>query len=294
MSCQIILSIIIPHKNTPKFLQRCIDSIPILDTIEIVIVDDNSTDVDTNNFPGVCRKHTKVFFSKKELTAGGARNLGLEKATGKWIMFADSDDFFHENFYELVKGYFETDFELIYFGMNSVNSVTLKPANRAAGIMELLDKAVAGNQDKKDEIRYKFLYPSCKLIKRSLIDEHIIRFDVVPASNDTMFGVKVGVYAKKIQFVNKVIYCLTYRENSLVNSCKYENLKSRLLVSFDLYDFLNKFGKQRYAQSIVSHWFTLHKISYLQLFLNLPVLIKRYKYKAFIQDVKSAISHRIK
>lgn len=288
------LSIIIPHKNTPILLKRCIDSIPDLDTIEIIVVDDNSDNVDKQNFPGIGRKNTKVFFSEKSITAGGARNLGLENTTGKWVMFADADDFFHNNFYEVVMPFFDLDYDLVYFGMNSVDSVTLKAASRANGIMKLLKEAKSGNKEKEDEIRYKFLYPSCKLIRRTLIDKYKIRFDEVPASNDTMFGVKVGTYAQNIDFVNKVIYCLTYRENSLVTSYKYENLKSRFLVSFDLYNFLKEHNKHKYAQSTMSHWFTLRKIGYTKLFENLPILIKKYKFKAFLQDVKFAISHRIK
>ena len=39
-------SIIIPHRNIPQLLQRCIDSIPSRDDLQIIIVDDNSDDVD--------------------------------------------------------------------------------------------------------------------------------------------------------------------------------------------------------------------------------------------------------
>ena len=53
-------SIIIPHKNIPVLLQRCLDSIPIRDDIQIVIVDDNSSSeiVDFDNFPGMQRNNT--------------------------------------------------------------------------------------------------------------------------------------------------------------------------------------------------------------------------------------------
>lgn len=288
------LSIIIPHYNTPDLLQRCLDSIPVIDTIEVIIVDDRSDNIDKSSFPGVNRKYTKVFFSKKSLTAGGARNLGLDNAQGAWVMFADSDDFFHDNFYEIVKIYFDTDLDLVYFGMDSVDSVSLKPATRANGIIKLLKKASEGDIKSQEEVRYKFLYPSCKLIKRELINAHQIKFDEVPASNDTMFGVKIGTFAENIIFSPKVIYCLTYRENSLVTSYNYENLKSRILVSLDLYKFLEERGKQLYSQSTISHWFALRKVGYDKLLLNVPLLIKKYKWKAFLQDVKFAVFHRLK
>ena len=288
------ISIIIPHKNIPKLLERCLNSIPEREDIQIIIVDDNSDEKYKNNFPGLARANTKVFFSDKSLTAGGARNLGLSNAEGRFVMFADADDFFYTHFYKIVAPFFDNDFDLVYFGMDSVDSVSLKPATRANGIIKLLKKASEGDIKSQEEVRYKFLYPSCKLIKRELINAHQIKFDEVPASNDTMFGVKIGTFAENIIFSPKVIYCLTYRENSLVTSYNYENLKSRILVSLDLYKFLEERGKQLYSQSTISHWFALRKVGYDKLLLNVPLLIKKYKWKAFLQDVKFAVFHRLK
>ena len=55
-------SIIIPHKNSTKQLQRCLDSIPFRDDLEVIIVDDNSDPevVDFDNFPGKERPNTIV------------------------------------------------------------------------------------------------------------------------------------------------------------------------------------------------------------------------------------------
>ena len=87
-------SIIIPHHNTPELLKACVDSIPIRDDLQIIIVDDNSDKsvVDFNNFPGVACKNLEVVLSQKGRGAGWARNEGLKYAQGKWILFADSDD----------------------------------------------------------------------------------------------------------------------------------------------------------------------------------------------------------
>ena len=102
------LNIIIPHHNTPALLQRCLDSIPDEDNISVIVVDDNSSPelVDFDNFPGRERTYTKVFFTKEGKGAGYARNIGLEHAEGEWVLFADSDDFFVSNFYEIVSNYF--------------------------------------------------------------------------------------------------------------------------------------------------------------------------------------------
>jgi len=269
------LSIIIPHKDIPDLLERCLQSIPQREDLEVIIVDDNSTSIQKENFPGIQRGNTKVFFSDKSLTAGGARNKGLEYASGDWVMFADSDDFYHGNMYEDVKPFFDKEYDLVFFGMDSVYSDTLSPAKRGDGVVELLKSASSGDEEAKCLIRYKFLYPSCKLIRKSFIDKFSIRFDEVPASNDTMFGVKIATKTDRIFYNSKIIYCLTHRTNSLVTSYKYENLKSRLLVSFELYDYLKQYNKEMYAQSSVAHWFQIRHASYTKFIIDFFILLKR-------------------
>src|SRR5690554_2433886 len=91
-------SIIIPHKNIPELLDRCLKSIPIRDDVQVIVVDDNSDPdkVDFFEFPGLNRHNTDVYFTKEKKGAGYARNVGLTKAIGKWLIFSDADDFFND------------------------------------------------------------------------------------------------------------------------------------------------------------------------------------------------------
>ena len=110
-------SIIIPHKNTPELLRRCIKSIPQRDDLEIIIVDDNSSKeiVDFDNFPGLNRKNTTVIFNKEGKGAGNARNIAIPKTNGKYVIFADSDDFFNDYFIDILNDYCNKDFDIVYF-----------------------------------------------------------------------------------------------------------------------------------------------------------------------------------
>ncbi|MCS2966676.1 glycosyltransferase family 2 protein [Bacteroides ovatus] len=88
---------IIPHKNIPSLLQRCIDSIPQREDVHIVVVDDNSDScqVDFSHFPGLNNPFVEVIFTKEGYGAGYARNVGLKQVQSKWVLFADADDFFY-------------------------------------------------------------------------------------------------------------------------------------------------------------------------------------------------------
>lgn len=126
---KLMYSIIIPHKNIPHLLQRCLDSIPQRKDVQIIIIDDDSSPeiVDFVHFPGQNRTDVEVVFTKEEKGAGYARNCGLEKARGKWLLFADADDFFLPGFWNTLDIYCDTDYDLITFRAESVNSDTLKP-----------------------------------------------------------------------------------------------------------------------------------------------------------------------
>ena len=97
-------TIVIPHKNTPTLLERLVDSIPPRDDLEIIVVDDHSDAdvVDFNHFPCKDRAGLAVVMNKECHGAGYARNCALPLAKGRWILFADSDDFFNSGFNEFL------------------------------------------------------------------------------------------------------------------------------------------------------------------------------------------------
>lgn len=226
-------TIIIPHKNTPKLLRRCLDSIPVRDDLQIVIVDDNSDPsiVDFNNFPGKDRKGVECHFAKEGKGAGYARNIGLEHAKGKWVLFADSDDFFNLGFEKIFDRYLESNSDTIYFNIDSVESDNIiKKSNRS------LSKNSLFQQYKvlKDENLFRYGYPEPwgKMIRLSLIKEHNIKFDETKVANDYFFSIQVGFYSKNINIVNEKIYILTNREGSV--SYSYANTKEKLITRIDV------------------------------------------------------------
>ena len=109
-----VISIIIPHHNTPTLLQRCLDSIPADKGIQVIVVDDNSdpTKVDFEKFPGKVRPDVEIFLTKEGRGAGYARNVGLQHAKGDWLLFADSDDYFVQGFYDVIRKYIDNDTDM--------------------------------------------------------------------------------------------------------------------------------------------------------------------------------------
>ena len=100
-----LISIIIPVYNIEKYIHRCIQSIinQTYRNIEIIIVDDGSTDNSGTVCDELAKADNRIFvYHKQNGGAADARNYGLEKATGSYIGFVDGDDFIHPQMYELL------------------------------------------------------------------------------------------------------------------------------------------------------------------------------------------------
>lgn len=90
-------SIIIPNYNKGKYLKECLDSVfnqtIDKDKYEVIFVDDGSDD---NSLEIVKEYDVKLFHTNRKM-AGGARNKGIDNATGEYLLFLDSDDYFYSN-----------------------------------------------------------------------------------------------------------------------------------------------------------------------------------------------------
>jgi glycosyltransferase involved in cell wall biosynthesis len=98
-----LISVIIPVYNTEKYVERAINSVlnQSYRNVELVIVDDGSTDMTGDIIDRVAKKDTRVVvIHKKKEGVGVARNRGLNAATGSYITFCDADDEMYPNMLE--------------------------------------------------------------------------------------------------------------------------------------------------------------------------------------------------
>ena len=90
------VSIIVPVYNVEKVIDRCLNSLvnQTLNDIEIIVVNDGTLDNSQDIIDEYAKKNQKVkSFVKENGGLSDARNYGLEKAIGEYIMFVDSDDY---------------------------------------------------------------------------------------------------------------------------------------------------------------------------------------------------------
>lgn len=210
-------SIIIPHYNIPKLLLRCVKSIPERDDVQIIVVDDCSPEnVDLINIFQQLhnRKNLEIYRTVQGGSAGRARNVGVNHAVGKWIIFADADDFFDKKFTKLLNDCVNASEDLIYFRCRSVMSedVNVK-SNRISDDSKYFITPITPSIE--NHFRIEMQVPWGKIIKRELIVNNNIRFDETRYANDAMFAVLAGCKASSIKIMDINAYVLTDRQDSL-------------------------------------------------------------------------------
>ena len=97
---EVLVSVVVPVYNTARYLNQCVDSLikQSLKAVEFIFVDDGSTDQSVDILEQYRQKDSRIkILKQKNLYAGVARNHGMEEASGKYIIFLDSDDYFEPN-----------------------------------------------------------------------------------------------------------------------------------------------------------------------------------------------------
>lgn len=286
-SGEVNFSIIIPHKNIPSLLKRCIDSIPKRKDLEIIIVDDDSDNIDYSTFPGIDNFNTTIIFTTQSLGAGFARNVGLKYAQGKWLIFADADDFFTPIFTKVLDKHRNNNADIIYFTIESRDCETLQLCERGIFVNKTIKKALQTNND--NILRFQRLEPWGKLIKRHFIMENHIQFDQTLAGNDLMFSVLSGFYAKNIEAYDEPIYCLTQRSGSLAYSINQAICDAKCNVISNVNKFLISKNLATYRINIYPYIIQYAKIDCLLLIKKIMWSFTSYGIRFTIWDfVKSS------
>ena len=187
-------SIIIPHKDIPGLLQRCLDSIPVRDDIEIIVVDDNSDPrkVDFANFPSWKGTRYEYYLTKEGKGAGFARNVGLDHAKGRWIIFADADDFFIADFNSLLDEMADAEEDIVFFDyINVLSDDIMQQVEERVQYRKYIAAYLDVDQSEFN-LMVLFAPPWCKIFRRELIEHHHIRFSEVQWGEDVFFSVETG------------------------------------------------------------------------------------------------------
>lgn len=119
------ISVIVPVYNAERTIERCLNSIlnqthPVF---EIIVVNDGSTDDSEEIIKELQEKNNSIkYFYKENSGVADTRNFGINKTSGDYILFVDSDDYIEPNLIETVDKFLTKDIDLIKFKLKRVDS----------------------------------------------------------------------------------------------------------------------------------------------------------------------------
>ena len=274
------VSIIIPHYNSVDTLFRLLDSIVFDDNTEVIVVDDKSCSLELEKIKK-SKYINKVKFVINDGTkgAGSCRNIGLKLATKKWILFADADDFYLDNYLNIINKNFDSKMDVIYFKPKSCFSDTLEVANRDKEFKNLIENYKKNrNIESLNDLKYNWVVPWSKLIKIDILKKNNIVFDECIAANDVMFSIKLAKESLNIKIVEEEIYCVTVHKGSLTLNLSEENFDSRFEILKRKNYFFQKNNLKKFITPGISYLIRSRKYGFKKMMKVSFYVLKNIKY----------------
>ena len=260
-----LISIIVPVYNVQEYLSKCIESIlnQTMKDFELILINDGSND----KSPKICDKYSlkdsriKVIHKENE-GVSIARNTGINISRGKYIVFADSDDYVDENWCcEMYKAIINNNKHMIMTGITIYNT---RSNNNIINKLDLNSDTDISRIKKKDFfILYKkqlISSPCNKIYIRKIINDNAIRFKKsLTLGEDLLFNLEYLKFVDEdIIIINKPLYNYILNDKESLDNRYYENLFEIYNMQYSkLYSFMELFNAdiKAYEVSFYSSYF---------------------------------------
>lgn len=203
------ISVIVPIYNTEAYVSDCLDTLceQTHKNLEIILVDDGSEDQSLAIAEAYVKKDKRIVLLKQSNQgAAAARNKGLEKATGEYISFVDSDDYIDKDFYERLIGEIG-DKDCVQIGYREVRA----------------DKTIVSSHLPRHF--YQYVSPCMRLYKRAFLEKHNIAFAQGVYYEDVLFSLRFWQHKPTHKIVDYKGYNYVMREGSTTAGRKKEKEK---------------------------------------------------------------------
>ncbi len=288
------LSIIVPCHNAADFLVRCLDSIlnQTINDLEIICVNDASPDhgiTILRNYEARFPNKVTVIDLKENVRQGGARNVGMRFAKGKYIGFVDADDFIHQNMYEQLYTIAEEhDADVVV--CKSINTYKLNTEYYSEKTPTPSGTVSGGEMN--DVKRTELLTNNSvavwgKIYKKDFIIQNNILFPEKLTMEDIFFTPLVNLYAKSIYYIDDYMYFRLLHQNSTVHNKNSSHIYDRLKIVPLLLEELKKRGfYKKYKDAIdyncMRHYYSVSPVVFFNT-MNTIELDRLYEMRSFIR-----------
>ncbi len=238
------LSVIIPVYKAEATIRRCLDSLlnqPHKD-VEIIVINDGSPDSSGKICKEYAEKHSEIRYIEKE--NGGvstARNMGLDIATGDYVVFVDSDDWVYDSFFSAIeKSLNGNDWDLLQYSQNYTDGKDEKP--RIQGDFKSNNHKIIFDKLIESMCHKHINKPIDKVYKRSIIEENNLRFHRdLCVGEDRTFNIAFSLHVKKWCIIPDLIYWVSLENGESLSRQKRDNLDDQIRIAEEyLFDVIEK------------------------------------------------------
>lgn len=221
-----LVSVVVPVYNVERYLRECLDSVlaQTYANIEVILVDDGSGDSSGDICRGYAEKDPRFrVYSKPNGGASSARNYGLDKASGDYIYFLDSDDMLVPDAVgKMVALALETGADLVFFEARTLD----ENGGLTTGQYDYHRQYAPGAPYKMMEemAEHKEFHVGTPLYftKKELFDKHRLRFREGIISEDMIMAYKVFSLAERGAHIHEYLYVRRSRPDSVTTSALTE------------------------------------------------------------------------
>ena len=228
----VLISVIVPIYNVDQYLEQCLSSLAMqsLKDIEVLLIDDGSTDDSASKINKFINDKNVLYIKQKNSGVSVARNRGLREATGDYVFFVDSDDFYFQNtLKEFEKLLLENYYDLVFFGYEISNDnnrhndfAVIQNANNVPkdNIKNVLLESLLSTKNNLEGYIWRCCFNRLFLMKSKLLFS-----EGISISEDYLFLFNSLTLSKNIYVYPKKIYCY-YLNNSSVTKKYIPKLKT--------------------------------------------------------------------
>lgn len=221
------VSIIVPVYNVEDYLSQCLNSIinQTYKNIEVIIVNDGSTDNSSNIIEKFkIFNNNIIVINQKNGGLSVARNVGLSYATGKYILYVDSDDYLElECVEKIVNKIIKDKSEMVIFNYSKIYDSGINGENNIVSIGLDENKIYTGSEIA--ELMLKNLiqgYVCFRLFKRENLTKNNFIFEVDRKVEDFFPMFKETCNSNNISYIERHLYNYRQRQGSTVNTINYK------------------------------------------------------------------------
>ncbi len=201
-------SVIVPVYNAARTLRRCLDSLADqkFSSYEILLINDGSDDKSDDICRAYAGKYPQIrYYLKENGGVSSARNMGLACARGKYILFADSDDYVSEDYFEVIDASLsQTSVDMLLFGAQEASG---KGKRWITGVFAEYDEENVARHVADAMRRYLFSSLWNKLFRRDIIERFCLRFENgLAIGEDQTFIFAYAMHIRSIASVDNIIY----------------------------------------------------------------------------------------